>query len=181
MQTLINDLLSYSRTNIQERKFEKTDFSKIIDEVKEDLKEELEQKNAVIECNEIGKVNIIPFQFRQLLYNLISNSLKFSRPDIPIVIKIDNEIIKGSDFEEKGLSKKNKYWHLTISDNGIGFESQYSKKIFDVFQRLHGRDHYSGTGIGLAIVKKIVENHNGIISAKGELNKGAAFDIYIPL
>lgn len=181
MQTLINDLLSYSRTNIQERKFEKTNLSKIIDEVKEDLKEELEQKNAIIESNDIGEVSIIPFQFRQLLYNLVSNSLKFSKPDIPAEIKIKSEIVKGSDLKESSLSKEITYCHITISDNGIGFESQYSKKIFDVFQRLHGRDHYNGTGIGLAIVKKIVENHNGIITAKGEQDKGATFDIYIPL
>ncbi|UUF14279.1 MULTISPECIES: PAS domain S-box protein [Flavobacterium] len=181
MQTLINDLLSYSRTNIQERIFEKANLSNIIDEVREDLKEELEQKNAVIENNDIGEINIIPFQFRQLLYNLISNSLKFSKPDIPAVIKINSEIAKGSHFKVDALAKETRYCHITVSDNGIGFEAQYSKKIFDVFQRLHGRDQYTGTGIGLAIVKKIVENHNGIITAKGEKNKGASFDIYIPL
>ncbi|WP_281232387.1 PAS domain S-box protein [Flavobacterium gelatinilyticum] len=181
MQTLINDLLSYSRTNIQERKFEKTKLSKIINEVREDLKEELEHKNAHIENNETQEINIIPFQFRQLLYNLVSNSLKFSKPDVPPVIKINSEISKGSDFKNEGLAKETLYCHITVSDNGIGFEPHYSKKIFDVFQRLHGRDHYNGTGIGLAIVKKIVENHNGIITAKGEQNKGAAFDIYIPL
>ncbi len=181
MQTLIHDLLSYSRTNIQERIFEKTNLSKIIEEVKEDLREELEQKNAVIESNEIADVSIIPFQFRQLLYNLVSNSIKFSKPDVTPIIKIESKIAKGSDLEEKNLDKEKIYCHIKVSDNGIGFESQYSKKIFDVFQRLHGRDHYNGTGIGLAIVKKIVENHNGIISAKGEQNKGAAFDIYIPL
>lgn len=181
MQTLINDLLSYSRTNIQERKFEKTNLSKIIDEVKEDLKEELEQKNGVIESNEVDDVSIIPFQFRQLLYNLISNSLKFSKPNVPAVIKIKSEIGKASKFHEKALAKEKIYCHINILDNGIGFEPQYSKKIFDVFQRLHGRDQYNGTGIGLAIVKKIVENHNGFITAKGEQNEGASFDIYIPL
>ncbi|OIV43671.1 PAS domain-containing sensor histidine kinase [Flavobacterium johnsoniae] len=181
MQTLINDLLSYSRTNIQERKFEKTNLSKIIEEVKEDLKEELEQRNGVIESNEVGDVNIIPFQFRQLLYNLISNSLKFSKSNVPAVIKIKSEIGKGSKFNEKALDKEKTYCHINILDNGIGFEPQYSKKIFDVFQRLHGRDQYNGTGIGLAIVKKIVENHNGFITAKGEQNEGASFDIYIPV
>lgn len=181
MQTLINDLLSYSRTNIQERVFVKTDLIQIIEEVKEDLKEELEQKNAVIEVKETSEVDIIPFQFKQLLYNLISNSLKFSDPDIPIKVKIKSEIKTGKDFNiEKLISYKN-YCHIQVSDNGIGFESQYNKKIFEVFQRLHGRDRYNGTGIGLAIVKKIVENHNGFITASGIQNKGAAFDIYIPV
>ncbi|MET3025571.1 PAS domain S-box protein [Flavobacterium sp. UW10123] len=181
MQTLINDLLAYSRTNIQERIFIKTDLAQIINEVKEDLKEELDQKSAVIEIEQSVEVDIIPFQFKQLLYNLISNSLKFSNPDIPIVIKIRSKIALGRDLENEKLIPAKKYCHIEVSDNGIGFEAQYSKKIFEVFQRLHGRDRYNGTGIGLAIVKKIIENHNGIITASGIQNKGASFDIYIPI
>jgi|GEM_PF-59280 len=181
MQTLINDLLAYSRTNVQERVFEKTDLSKIIEEVKEDLKEELEQKSAVIEIQQTSEVDIIPFQFKQLLYNLISNSLKFSNPEVPTVIKINSDISLGENFENEKLIPAKKYCHIKVSDNGIGFEPQYNKKIFEVFQRLHGRDRYNGTGIGLAIVKKIVENHNGIISASGVQNEGASFDIYIPV
>jgi light-regulated signal transduction histidine kinase (bacteriophytochrome) len=181
MQTLINDLLAYSRTNSQERTFIKTDLSQIIKEVKEDLTEELEQKSAVIEIGETSEVDIIPFQFKQLLYNLISNSLKFSNPEIPILIKITSTIAFGQDLEEEKLIPAKKYCHIKVSDNGIGFEAQYNKKIFEVFQRLHGRDRYNGTGIGLAIVKKIVENHNGIITASGIHNEGASFDIYIPV
>ena len=181
MQTLINDLLSYSRTNVQERVFEKTDLSKIIDEVKDDLKEELEQKHATVVSHESCEVNIIPFQFRQLLYNLISNSLKFSYPDIPPIIEIQSDILKGEDLDNDKLKKDINYCHITISDNGIGFEQQYSAKIFEVFQRLHGKIEYTGTGIGLAIVKKIVENHNGVITATGEKSKGATFDIYLPV
>jgi len=181
MQTLINDLLAYSRTNSQERIFIKTDLSQIIKEVKEDLTEELEQKSAVIEIGQTSEVDIIPFQFKQLLYNLISNSLKFSNPEIPIVIKIASEINLGEDLAEEKLIPAKKYCHIKVSDNGIGFEAQYNKKIFEVFQRLHGRDRYNGTGIGLAIVKKIVENHNGIITASGIHNEGASFDIYIPV
>ncbi|MFC0780431.1 PAS domain S-box protein [Flavobacterium sp. HJSW_4] len=181
MQTLINDLLAYSRTNSQERIFIKTDLSQIIKEVKEDLTEELEQKSAVIEIGQTSEVDIIPFQFKQLLYNLISNSLKFSNPEIPIVIKIASEIALGENLAEEKLIPAKKYCHIKVSDNGIGFEAQYNKKIFEVFQRLHGRDRYNGTGIGLAIVKKIVENHNGIITASGIHNEGASFDIYIPV
>ncbi|KAF2328766.1 PAS domain S-box protein [Flavobacterium ginsenosidimutans] len=181
MQTLINDLLAYSRTNAHERTFIKTDLSQIIEEVKEDLTEELEQKNAIIEIKQTCHVDIIPFQFKQLLYNLISNSLKFSNPEIPIVIKIESKTELGKDLENEKLIPAKKYCHVKVSDNGIGFEAQYNKKIFEVFQRLHGRDRYNGTGIGLAIVKKIVENHNGIITASGIQNEGAAFDIYIPV
>lgn len=184
MQDLINDLLAYSRTTIQEIKYEKTNLYLIIDQVKEDLKEELEQKKAVIEnkkvCDDIS-LNIIPFQFRQLLYNLISNSIKFSKPDVPLLIKIQCEIGLGKKFNNRKLLPETEYCHISISDNGIGFEQEYGKKIFEVFQCLHRKSEYAGTGIVLAIVKKIVENHHGIMTATGQKNKGATFTIYIPI
>ena len=180
MQTLIHDLLAYSRTTSSIRNFETTDLNKIIDEIKDDLKEELKEKNAIIEANQLGVADIIPFQFRQLMLNLISNSLKFSNPENPPRIQIKSEIANGKDFNHVKLSLQSKYCRITISDNGIGFKQQYSEKIFEIFQRLHGREEYTGTGIGLSIVKKIVDNHSGIIVATGELNKGATFDIYFP-
>jgi PAS domain S-box-containing protein len=180
MQTLIEDLLSYSRTSAVEKKFVSTDLTEIIEEVKEDLKEELLQKHAVVEIDHLCKVNIIPFQFRQLMFNMISNSLKFSNANLPPVIKIKSEIVRGSILNNEKLSRGTNYCHVTIADNGIGFEPEYNEKIFEVFQRLHGKDRYNGTGIGLAIVKKIVENHDGLITATSELNKGATFDIYFP-
>jgi len=181
MQTLINDLLAYSRTNVQERIFEKTNINTLVEEVKEDLKEELERINGVFENHVIGEAHIIPFQFRQLIYNLVSNSIRFSRPSTPLHIKITGKIGKGGTFNISKLSPEKNYYHISISDNGIGFEQHYVEKIFEVFQRLHGRNEYAGTGIGLAIVKKIVENHHGIITATGEQNKGAIFNIYIPI
>ena len=181
MQTLIQDLLIYSKTNATERNFEQIDLNKVIDEVKEDLSEELKDKHAIIETTGLCDVKIIPFQFRQLMHNLIGNALKFSVHNIPPYIKIKSEIAKGAKFNNEKLNPKNKYCHITVSDNGIGFEQQYNEKIFEVFQRLHGKSQYNGTGIGLAIVKKIVENHEGIITASSELNKGATFDIYIPV
>ncbi|PXY46006.1 PAS domain S-box protein [Flavobacterium hydrophilum] len=181
MQALINDLLSYSRTNIQERVFEKTDLSQIIEEVKEDLKEEIEMQGAVVQVGQTFTVDLIPFQFRQLLYNLLSNAIKFSIPGISPIVKINSEIIKGSLLNNPKAINEINYCHISISDNGIGFDQQYSAKIFEVFQRLHGKLEYTGTGIGLAIVKKIAENHNGFITASGEQNKGATFDIYIPV
>ena len=180
MQTLIDDLLAYSRTNTQERKFEKADLNTIVDEIKDDLKEELQQKHATIENDEMCEAKIIPFQFRQLLLNLLNNSLKFSNPKETPQIKIESEIAEGIKFNNSKLAKDVKYCHIRVSDNGIGFEQQYSEKIFEVFQRLNGKHEYAGTGIGLSIVKRIVENHQGVITAKGELHKGATFDIYIP-
>ncbi len=179
MQTLIQDLLAYSRTNTNERKLETTPLSKIIAEVKEDLQEELNEKHAVIESTELCEVNIIPFQFRQLMLNLVSNSLKFSYPNQPPHIRIKSEIANGIELHSHLLPQK-KYCHITVMDNGIGFDQQYSEKIFEVFQRLHSKNEYNGTGIGLSIVKKIVENHEGLITAQSELGKGARFDIFIP-
>ncbi len=180
MQTLIQDLLAYSRTSTADQNLETADLNKLIAEVKEDLKEELKEKHATVDANQLCEVAIIPFQFRQLMHNLIGNSLKFSNPNHPPLIQISSEIARGINLNNEKLSPQNKYCHIKVSDNGIGFEQQYGEKIFEVFQRLHGKNEYNGTGIGLSIVKKIVENHNGIITATGELDKGATFDIYIP-
>ena len=181
MQTLIQDLLAYSRTSIQERIFEKALLSTIIEDVKEDLEHDDLEKNATITIINDYELDVIPFQFRQLLFNLINNSLKFKKQDIPSSITIETIIDKGSAFENDRLSPDKLYVHLKYQDNGIGFEEQYSDKIFEVFQRLHGKEKYDGTGIGLAIVKRIIENHNGFISATGVLNEGARFDIYFPI
>ncbi len=172
MQQLIDDLLAFSRINTTELKFEKTELNIIIEEVKTELKDTIQEKHATIEATELCPANIIAFQFRQLMYNLISNALKFSNPDIPSHIIIKSRIVKGSKLNNEKLSPEKNYCHITVKDNGIGFEPHFSERIFEVFQKLHSKEVYGGTGIGLAIVKKIVENHNGIIIATSELNKG---------
>jgi len=180
MQQLIQDLLTFSRVSAAERKFETIDLNTIIAEVKRDFKEEIAEKQAVIEMKDSCKVHIIPFQFRQLMHNLIGNALKFSNPKTPPIIKIISRNFKNENLEIEGLLPQKEYCHISIIDNGIGFENEYSTKIFEVFQKLHSKDEYKGSGIGLAIVKKIVDNHKGLITATGELNKGATFNIYIP-
>jgi PAS domain S-box-containing protein len=180
MQVLIQDLLAYSSSNTTEGKFENTDLMQIINEVKEDLKEELNDKHATLEVKNLHTINIIPFQFRQLMHNLIGNALKFSNPAQPPHIIIKSEIANGLAFNNVKLSYQKEYFHISVSDNGIGFEPEYNEKIFEVFYRLHDNNEYKGTGIGLAIVKKTVENHGGIITANSILNKGTTFDIYIP-
>lgn len=178
MQTLLQDLLAFSRVNTAERKLELTDLHKIIEEVKEDYKEVIEEKKATFEVGEMNKVKIIPFQFRQLFHNLISNALKFSKSDTPPHIIIKSEIIN----QQPSLAPQGQpVCHITFTDNGIGFEPHFSEKIFEVFQKLHSKDEYKGTGIGLAIVKKIVDIHHGQITATSELGKGARFDIYFPV
>jgi light-regulated signal transduction histidine kinase (bacteriophytochrome) len=188
MQGLILDLLSYSRTKNGKHKFEEADLTTILDEVRNYAEEELLEKNAVVESTQLCKVSIIRFQFVQLLYNLISNSLKFSNPQRTLHIVVSSRTVQGKQLysENHGLptgrlSANTDYCHLTYKDNGIGFEPEYNERIFEMLQRLHSQDEYDGTGIGLAICKRIVENHHGIITASGTLGEGARFDIYIPV
>ncbi|WP_343694351.1 response regulator [Flavobacterium sp.] len=180
MRELINDLLTFSRTNITDRIYENTDLNIIIEDVKEALRENIKEKNALITTELHGKINIIPFLFIQLVENLVNNALKFSQKEIPLQIEIKSRIVKGEELQNDKLSPTENYCHISFKDNGIGFEPEHSEKIFGVFQRLHSRDIYDGTGIGLAIVKKIVENHNGFISATAKPMEGATFNIYIP-
>ena len=179
MQTLIEDLLAFSRVNSGDRNYEHADLTTILDEVKNDFKEIIEEKNAVIETHGLGQAYVIPFQFHQLLQNLLGNALKFTKPNTAPHIIIKSEIAQGSTLHNRLLPEK-EYCHITMSDNGIGFEPEFKDKIFELFQQLHGKDKFKGTGIGLSIVKKIVENHHGIVTATGELGIGARFDIYIP-
>jgi len=180
MQTLIEDLLAYSHTNSENVIFEKTDVNEILKEIKDEFEEELHSKNAKIKAQKLPVLKVIRFQFHQLLHNLISNALKFSDPKKSLQITINTKIATGNKFKNEHLSAQKKYCHISISDNGIGFEPQFNERIFEVFQRLHGKDEYKGTGIGLAICKKIVENHHGLITANGELKKGSTFNVYLP-
>ncbi len=181
MQNLIQDLIAYSRTNVQESNYETVHLNAVIEDVLETLSEELEENDVTFNLLHICEIKIIPVQFTQVIHNLISNSIKFAKADHPIHIEIDCKIVKGNKTGIEALANNKHYCHIRYTDNGIGFEPQYKEKIFEVFQRLHSKDDYTGTGIGLAIVKKIIDNHEGIIIANGKLNEGATFDIYIPV
>jgi PAS domain S-box-containing protein len=181
MQQLILDLLAYSRANTAERHFEKVDLNLILDNSEEQVKETILQKNAVIASGPLPTLSIVRYQFEQLFTNLLSNALKFSKADTTPHINIRSEIVSGSTIDESGIDKALSYHHISFADNGIGFDPEYSEAIFQVFKRLHGKDEYPGTGIGLAIVKKIVENHAGIITATGKQGEGAVFDMYFPV
>ncbi len=180
MRFLIEDLLTYSRTKSDDRIFEKTDLNVMITDVAGDFEEIIEQKKAVIGVLKLSNVEVIPFQFRQLMHNLISNSLKFSQPDVPSHIVIKSRDVLGNKTGHDTLLPNKKYCQITYTDNGIGFDIQYKERIFEAFQRLNSVASFPGTGIGLAICKRIVENHNGVITASGKLNEGVRFDIYIP-
>lgn len=181
MQTLINDLLNYSRMTSTERKFEFSDLNKIVKEVILTLREELQEKEATVEFGTLTEADVIPFQFRQLMQTLITNSLKFSKTELAPHIVIKSQKVTSDGSSVKSLLKQVEYCHISVSDNGVGFDPRYKDKIFDIFQRLHDKENYDGTGIGLTIARKIVENHQGIITASGEIGKGSTFDIFIPI
>ena len=143
------------------------------------LNESIAQKNAVIDAQNLPTILAVPVQMHQLFLNLISNSLKYAKASVAPHIKITAEKVTLNE-SESGVKKGGAFWKIEISDNGIGFEQQYAHKIFEVFQRLHGKTEYEGTGIGLAICKKIVQSHNGIITATGELNVGTTFTVLLP-
>jgi len=179
MQNLIQDLLTYSRANSAERVFTKVKINEIAEEVLSDFSDRIEEKNAVVEYGNLGEAILIQFQFRQLFHNLIENALKFSKPGVPPRVKILTQKIDGRSLQNAEFKDKT-YLHLQVSDEGIGFEPIYKEKIFEVFQRLNTEAEYRGTGIGLAIVKKIVDNHKGFIEVSSEKGEGSTFNIYIP-
>ncbi len=180
MRILIEDLLQFSRTNKIENIFEEKDLNCLLENAKQELVQIIEDKKAIIESNHLPTLAVIPFQIQQLFINLIGNSLKYSKADIAPIININySQII---DVDEEFLPKNNnKYHKITFDDNGIGFEQEYAKKIFILFNRLHNKNEYDGTGIGLAICKKIIDNHKGFIFAKGVLGEGSTFIIYLPV
>lgn len=181
MQTLIEDLLTFSSLASSEKVFKTSSLKKIVKGVKKTFSEEIKEKKATIEIGELCEGDVIVFQFRQLMHNLISNALKFCKPDVPPHIKIQARHMKGSDLQSDKLQPDVEYCHIFVTDNGIGIEEGYQEKVFEVFEKLHSKDEYDGTGIGLAIVKKIVDNHEGFITARSVLNAGTTFDIYLPL
>lgn len=180
MQLLIQDLLAYSRTNTKEKELVLTNLNVLVAGVLDDLEQQIQETGSTINMGDLPELEVIPFQFRQLFTNLITNSLKFRRADVPLVIDIRSEKMKGSEIGQDSATD-DYYYRVTVEDNGIGFDNTYHERIFDVFQRLHTKQEYEGTGIGLAICKKIVENHRGFITAKGEPGAGAKFMIYLPV
>jgi signal transduction histidine kinase len=180
MQTLINDLLDISVISRQ-KSFESANLSLLLREVVHTLEHKIEETGAVIEADALPEATVVPAQIRQLFQNLLSNAIKFRKPDEAPHIRIKTRALFARDAQELGLPGHQAFVQIEFADNGIGFSNEYAQKIFTIFQRLHGKSEYEGSGIGLAICKKIAEHHGGAIWAEGELGKGSVFTLVLPV
>jgi signal transduction histidine kinase len=178
MSTLINDLLEFSRITTRGKDFDRVDLNDVIEQVLADLEIAIKESDAQVLVPELPKVSADPSQMYQLFLNLLSNGLKFRKFEQAPSLTISCDYVMIRD-ELQNLDVPS--YEIKITDNGIGFEQNYADKIFSPFQRLHGRSEYKGTGIGLAVCRRIVERHGGTISGLSELGKGAIFIIILPV
>jgi PAS domain S-box-containing protein len=181
MQSLINDLLAFSRVTTKAQPFTQVNLAQTAREVIEDLEGRIELTKGRVEQGELPVIDAEPLQMRQLLQNLLGNALKFRRPEVPPVVKIEAKVFSGVLPHSPPDTAHQNLCELTVSDNGIGFDEKYLDRIFNVFQRLHTRNEYEGTGMGLAITRKIVLLHGGFITARSSPGQGAAFIATLPV
>jgi signal transduction histidine kinase len=180
---LIHDLLAYSRLSTRRDGAEPVSLQIVLSRVLDDLDFSIQATGAVIHTGYLPTVSGDEMQLRQLFQNLLSNALKFRSADGPPVVRIYSRQITAADLpaDVLPLRQSDHYECIVLEDNGIGFDEKYASRIFQVFQRLHGRNKYEGTGIGLAIVQKVVENHGGAVTASSKPGQGATFTIYLPV
>jgi PAS domain S-box-containing protein len=179
MQRMIDELLALAQVT-SDRSYQEVSLQTLLFDVLQTFDQNMEETRAEVISNGLPHAVVVPSQFRQLFQNLISNSLKFRRTEIAPRVEIKHEYLNSHAVVHHNLQPASRYLQLTFADNGIGFDNKFLPKIFSIFQRLHPRNKYEGTGIGLSICKKIVENHSGIIFANGVENKGATFTIIVP-
>jgi len=180
MKSLITDLLEFSRVRTRTQPFTQVDLARVAQEVLSDLEVKIEQTKGCVKIGDLPVIEADSLQMRQLFQNLIGNALKFHRKGESPVVDLQACIIDTQERGSDGNSHK-KMCQITVEDNGIGFDEKYTDRIFGVFQRLHGRDEYEGTGIGLSICQKIIERHEGSIKVKSAPGKGAKFIITLPI
>ncbi len=179
MQNLISDILAFSKIQVTRESLVPTDMSQLLQEVIAEMDSEIQERNARVVVDKLPQIHVNPVLIKSLFQNLISNSLKYSRKNVPPSIIITTRL-DSPGLQRDALPSK-KYWRIYLQDNGIGFEQQYAEQIFTMFTRLHVGPEYTGTGIGLAMCKKIVEEHQGYISARSVVDKGSLFIISLPV
>ena len=181
MQSLINDLLSFSRHSVGSSDFKETDLKVLVKEAIGELEIEIDKSHAQIQYQDLPVVKVIPRLIQQLFYNLISNAIKFRKKTEAPVVRISAEKIKPREINGSSQRLNGKdYYRITVTDNGIGFDEKYAEEIFMVFKRLHSYHEFEGTGVGLSLCKKIVEKHNGLITASSKIDVGSSFVIHLP-
>lgn len=181
MQNLIDDLLNYSKVTRRSKPFEPVDLDAVIRNVTSILEVHIRETGGRVEASGQLTIEADPTQMCQLFQNLIGNALKFHRKDVAPVIKISKQLLKGEYIRSDGQLTSDGMVQITVEDNGIGFDQQYAGKLFQPFQRLHNRNEYEGTGMGLTICRKIVERHGGTIAAKSTPGGGSTFIITLPV
>jgi|GEM_PF-811270 len=181
MSMLIKDLLSFSELK-EKNEFVTTDLNVIFENVLKDMEVTIAQKKAVITHDPLPEINAIPVQINQLFYNLVNNALKFSKKELPLHLDVSCKVVNSNDVKDvPGLQPATPYYEIIFSDNGIGFSQEYAIQIFGLFKRLNDKSSYAGSGIGLSLCKKVVNNHGGVIAANGKEGIGAQFYIYLPV
>jgi light-regulated signal transduction histidine kinase (bacteriophytochrome) len=180
MQALIKDILLFSKTSIEKPVFVDTNLNDILGDVLTEMESVIKDKNANINAEPLPNLSVNPVLMHPLFHNLISNAIKYAKKDVQPVVKIYTEFSAAQNGPETG-EVKNKYCRIYFEDNGIGFDQKYSEQIFGMFKRLHLHTEFEGTGIGLALCKKIVEEHNGFITARSKVNEGSTFIISLPV
>jgi signal transduction histidine kinase len=180
MRTLIDDLLTFSRVSTKVQPFAAVDLGEIVRDVVSDLETRVAQTGGRVDLGELPRIAADPMQMRQLFQNLIGNALKFARPGVPPEVTVRAAPWASLPVEADPPPPTGDGFRITVADNGIGFDPAYAERVFELFQRLHGRGEYEGTGIGLAIVRKIVQRHGGQINARSREGQGATFVIDLP-
>jgi len=181
MQTLIQDLLTLSHVSSRAQPFEETDLGRVVQDVFSDLELGIEQTQAKIEVGTLPKIDADPVQMRQLFQNLLSNALKFHKPGQPPEVTISAQLLPSQEQQIAEAAPGEEICQIVVADNGIGFEEQFVEQVFTLFQRLHSRQEYEGTGIGLAVCRKIAHRHGGSIIARSEKEQGATFIVKLPV
>lgn len=180
MQLLIKDILTFSKLSADKEPFEMTDLNRLVSDVLKELELPILEKMAVVNVGQLPTLSVNPRLIIPLFNNLIGNALKYSKPDVAPLIKVHSLLDSAQHDEKDKAPEVTTYCRIYVEDNGIGFEQKHAEQIFGMFQRLHGNSAFEGTGIGLALCKKIVEEHNGFISARSKPNEGSTFIISIP-
>jgi light-regulated signal transduction histidine kinase (bacteriophytochrome) len=180
MQALIKDLLLFTQTTTPDESIEEVDLMQLVQEVKNTLMHMIEETGARISYTKLPVIKVVPFQFLQVFTNLIGNAIKYRKQGVTPDIWIGGSMVKKEDLSNETAIINGNYLKISVADNGTGFDPQFADRIFDLFTRLHDKETYPGTGIGLAICKKIIQNHQGFIRAESDGESGSTFHIYLP-